>query len=508
MPSGYPEGPSPVPHDLMIVADYADTLDALPLELTRGFSDLRELDAVLSSSLIHLTDSIKALTGKVLDPKYTPQERLLALREVADFAQRFKLGGEDKIRVVGGVCEGVISHQTHLNNLLLNSTLLTQRPSSPPGGSNVVYLPPTTSSKRTRTGANATLTTPLRKEKARKVANPDGGGRGGGKKDRETTEFMDEWYDSNSHKQSPGKGVASGSGRAGGGAKKKSIPRPASPALSSASHNNNPSDHPSHHPSPRLANSKPNIPARSRFDDDDGHPSSYPSPNPNGTVTNEHLTLVDSVTGRGHDIGAGIDRLDSPSAAANGGQGYDDDQDGKKGAAARARSRTNTNGHEGGSPSGTNNNNDEHFTTATGRPVRRPAAQQHSHDDGQRTFESESEESSDGEEDGQGGRGGPHDGGASGPEGGAAGGGGGGEGGDKNTYCYCNGASYGEMIGCDDDDCEIEWYHLDCLRLSAPPDGTWHCPTCSKRRAEKAAQKAAQRASGGAAGKAGRGRGR
>lgn len=115
----------------------------------------------------------------------------------------------------------VISHQTHLNNLLLNSTLLTQRPSSPPGGSNVVYLPPTTSSKRTRTGANATLTTPLRKEKARKVANPDGGGRGGGKKDRETTEFMDEWYDSNSHKQSPGKGVASGSGRAGGGAKKK-----------------------------------------------------------------------------------------------------------------------------------------------------------------------------------------------------------------------------------------------------------------------------------------------
>lgn len=35
----------------MIVADYADTLDALPLELTRGFSDLRELDAVLSCEL-------------------------------------------------------------------------------------------------------------------------------------------------------------------------------------------------------------------------------------------------------------------------------------------------------------------------------------------------------------------------------------------------------------------------------------------------------------------------
>lgn len=35
-------------HDLNTLADFADTLDALPLELTRGFSDLRELDAVLS----------------------------------------------------------------------------------------------------------------------------------------------------------------------------------------------------------------------------------------------------------------------------------------------------------------------------------------------------------------------------------------------------------------------------------------------------------------------------
>ena len=63
-----------------------------------------------SASLIHLTDSIKALTAKVLDPESTPQERLQALREVADFAQRFKLGGEDKIRVVGGVCEGVSAY--------------------------------------------------------------------------------------------------------------------------------------------------------------------------------------------------------------------------------------------------------------------------------------------------------------------------------------------------------------------------------------------------------------
>lgn len=45
---------SPIPHDLVTVANFADTLDALPLELTRGFSDLRELDAVLSCSCFFL----------------------------------------------------------------------------------------------------------------------------------------------------------------------------------------------------------------------------------------------------------------------------------------------------------------------------------------------------------------------------------------------------------------------------------------------------------------------
>lgn len=28
---------------------------------------------------------------------------------------------------------------------------------------------------------------------------------------------------------------------------------------------------------------------------------------------------------------------------------------------------------------------------------------------------------------------------------------------DSKVYCTCRQVSYGEMIGCDDDDCEIEW---------------------------------------------------
>lgn len=40
---------------------------------------------------------------------------------------------------------------------------------------------------------------------------------------------------------------------------------------------------------------------------------------------------------------------------------------------------------------------------------------------------------------------------------------------DEPLYCYCNGVSYGEMVACDADDCEREWFHLDCVGLKAAP---------------------------------------
>lgn len=45
----------------------------------------------------------------------------------------------------------------------------------------------------------------------------------------------------------------------------------------------------------------------------------------------------------------------------------------------------------------------------------------------------------------------------------------------EKTYCYCQGPSYGEMIGCDNADCLREWFHLDCLGLKTAPSGTWYC---------------------------------
>nr|XP_019044785.1 hypothetical protein I302_06698 [Kwoniella bestiolae CBS 10118]OCF23715.1 hypothetical protein I302_06698 [Kwoniella bestiolae CBS 10118] len=45
-------------------------------------------------------------------------------------------------------------------------------------------------------------------------------------------------------------------------------------------------------------------------------------------------------------------------------------------------------------------------------------------------------------------------------------------------YCYCNQVSYGQMIGCENEECPLEWFHLSCLGLEQPPTGKWWCNLC------------------------------
>ncbi|KXJ28251.1 inhibitor of growth protein 1 [Exaiptasia diaphana] len=47
------------------------------------------------------------------------------------------------------------------------------------------------------------------------------------------------------------------------------------------------------------------------------------------------------------------------------------------------------------------------------------------------------------------------------------------------TYCLCKQVSFGEMIGCDNDECEIEWFHFQCVGLTTKPKGKWYCPKCT-----------------------------
>ncbi|XP_070764836.1 inhibitor of growth protein 5a isoform X5 [Enoplosus armatus] len=53
------------------------------------------------------------------------------------------------------------------------------------------------------------------------------------------------------------------------------------------------------------------------------------------------------------------------------------------------------------------------------------------------------------------------------------------------TYCLCHQVSYGEMIGCDNPDCPIEWFHFACVDLASKPKGKWFCPRCTQDRKKK-----------------------
>lgn len=56
---------------------------------------------------------------------------------------------------------------------------------------------------------------------------------------------------------------------------------------------------------------------------------------------------------------------------------------------------------------------------------------------------------------------------------------------DENLYCFCQRGSFGEMIGCDSDDCKYEWFHIGCVGVSKPLPQTWVCSDClakNKRR--------------------------
>eukprot|EP00753_Platysulcus_tardus_P009632 PLAT2217.2.p1 GENE.PLAT2217.2~~PLAT2217.2.p1 ORF type:complete len:277 (+),score=55.38 PLAT2217.2:65-832(+) len=51
------------------------------------------------------------------------------------------------------------------------------------------------------------------------------------------------------------------------------------------------------------------------------------------------------------------------------------------------------------------------------------------------------------------------------------------------VYCLCQQVAFGEMIACDDRDCEVEWFHFQCVGLSrSNRPKKWFCPSCARRR--------------------------
>lgn len=55
------------------------------------------------------------------------------------------------------------------------------------------------------------------------------------------------------------------------------------------------------------------------------------------------------------------------------------------------------------------------------------------------------------------------------------------------TYCVCHQVSFGQMVMCDNKNCPIEWFHFQCVGLTAKPRGKWFCERCSEQRKKRAA---------------------
>ena len=46
------------------------------------------------------------------------------------------------------------------------------------------------------------------------------------------------------------------------------------------------------------------------------------------------------------------------------------------------------------------------------------------------------------------------------------------------VWCYCREPEDEVMIACDFPGCNIEWFHMKCLRMEIVPHGNWYCPGC------------------------------
>lgn len=55
-----------------------------------------------------------------------------------------------------------------------------------------------------------------------------------------------------------------------------------------------------------------------------------------------------------------------------------------------------------------------------------------------------------------------------------------GNGGSEDVYCLCRKEGYGDMIACDNPNCEIEWFHLGCVNVDPKAvHSRWFCPNCA-----------------------------
>ncbi|KDQ20942.1 hypothetical protein BOTBODRAFT_26956 [Botryobasidium botryosum FD-172 SS1] len=506
-----PPPPASSHHVHALLAEYTDTLGSLPNELTRSFSDLRELDAVLRSSIEAITRKIQTLATLIQSSSASPAERLLLMIEIADDAQRLKMGSEDKIRVAGRACEELI--QTGAQTTSLLSEISTSVPAfsksinvrnttyphvAPPSLASTLYAEPGRRRRAPTGGMSLTrdrdaVASPSKRRRVADDDDPKARGPRGGIKDK-----------------------VNGVDKERNAAKaQKPINAPLSPTLSLLStasnhqlnnrqaQNSKPSNQPSSRAPAKPSSTLPPEPSdnakslaarghartatgtsslldvvasRSRpFDEDDYAASSNPKPNHTsglGTYTNGNVNGSGSAATNGkHTNGSHTNGNESSHETPQ-----------KSGSGANTTSNAGTTSAKGGKTSAGSTSGKKHAAAAH--------VSDHDSDGGNRNANDDPQGAADGTAEVEGDI----------------------EGEDLETYCYCDRVSFGEMIACDDAACPREWFHLSCLGLSTPPKGSWFCDTCATRREKeeekaKAAKARAAKTARGRRGKGGRGNG-
>ncbi|ODN75987.1 hypothetical protein L202_05953 [Cryptococcus amylolentus CBS 6039] len=434
--------PSPPPHinhgqDLLVIQDIADTLDQIPPELTRVHSDLNELGAVLYSTLVSLEKKLHTLIGWIQDPTVASEKRFELLQEIAEEAARYKLGGDDKIRVAAGACDGIMNHQKHISTLLKSSTLLNPSPPSPYSQALTLPFP---------------APAPTGRRVARAVNSPFGGkGYSGSNVGPSETRVGDTptKQKKRSRVQQLGARDDDESSSAGGGPKKVVKRRKQNRAVSPTESVVSTSGFGGKPVEPRTARQLAAAANRARREAEDVN--------------------SDTESRTGNDDGPSTTKKSGPlmqPTFSTDSKGLGLDVGSREG--SRSANATPTLAYASTLPSQTD------VKRPSRRGGKRPNAAANENDDEEEedVYEDRRDaQVADMFEDG----------------------GGAGDEVDSNVYCTCKQVSYGEMIGCDDDDCEIEWYHIACLGLDKTPEGNWICPTCAERRRKQPKVKKATR---------------
>ncbi|KAF9225329.1 hypothetical protein BS17DRAFT_730721 [Gyrodon lividus] len=425
-------------YTLSLLSEYNHTLDSLPLDLSRNFADLRELDAVLSSSMASITMKIRNLTQMIEEGSMSKQERLNLLADIADEAARLKLGGEDKIRVACQAADNLKGHTDHMRMLLsqipsFDISALNHKTTYPHISARS-YMPIPENSRRKRGNYGSIMTTaqdvsPTKRKKASRDDDVDITSGKSPRKDR------------------TGDGGAS---RARNGARYRKPERAASPTesvLSITSHIPPPVSQPHANNSRTAGHSSRSGNSSTKRSKTQATPQAYEDPVPNGSISRRDIFPGPPTASTGHPS-LPMSYINGPNGLHN----YD---------LSNGHKMTNDwSGPPHGQLEGPGMPVARSAHTTMSIPVLTPNLPLRLANDAPASAAADTATEAEGE-------------------------------GDDRTYCFCDRVSYGEMIACDDEDCEREWFHLNCIGLASVPEGSWFCDAC------RAKQKNAKRASRG-----------